>query len=55
MRRLLLMLQRHDRRLMPTQPPPDSSRLLRTQIEREILLLRVEEAELLSLVGVDDG
>ena len=54
MRRLLLLLLRHDRRLMPTQPPPDGSCLLRTQIEREILLLRVEEAELLSLVGVDD-
>lgn len=54
MRRLLLLLLRHDRRLMPTQPPPDGSCLLRTQIEGEILLLRVEEAELLSLVRVDD-
>ena len=39
---------------MPTQSPPDGSCLLRTQIEREILLLRVEEAELLALIGVDD-
>ena len=54
MRRLLLLLLRHDRRLMPTQPPPDGPCLLRTQIEREVFLLRVEEAELLSLVGVDD-
>ena len=54
MRRLLLLLLRHDRRLMPTQSPPDSPSLLRTQIKREIFLLGVEEAQLLSLVGVDD-
>ena len=54
MRRLLLLLLRHDRRLMPTQSPPDGPSLLRTQVEREILFLGVEEAELLSLVGVDD-
>ncbi len=40
---------------MPAQPPPDRPRLLRAQIEREVLFLRVEEAELLPLVRVDDG
>ncbi len=55
MRRLLLLLLRHERRLMPAQPSPDRPRLLRAQIEREVLFLRVEEAELLPLVRVDDG
>ena len=55
MRRLLLLLLRHDPRLMPTQPPPDRPRLLGSQIEREVFLFRVEETELLALVGVDDG
>ena len=39
---------------MPAQPPPDRSRLLRAQIQREVLLLGVEETELLALVRVDD-
>ena len=40
---------------MLAQPPPDRPRLLGAQIEGQVLLLRVEEAQLLSLVGVDDG
>lgn len=40
---------------MLAQPPPDGSGLLWAQVEREVLLLRVKDAELLSLVGVDDG
>ena len=42
--RLLLLLLRHDRRLMLAQPPPDRSGLLWAQIEGEVLLLCVEEA-----------
>ena len=55
MRRLFLLLLRHDRRLMLAQPPPDRSSLLGAQIQRQVLFLRVEEAQLLSLIGVDDG
>ena len=55
MGRLLLLLLRHDLRLMPTQPPPDRSGLLRAQIEGKVLFLRIEQTELLALVGVDDG
>ncbi len=40
---------------MLAQPPPDRSGLLWAQVEGEVLLLRVEKAQLLSLVGVDDG
>ena len=42
--RLLLLLLRHDRRLMLAQPPPDSPSLLGAQVEGKIFLLRVEEA-----------
>ena len=44
MRRLLLLLLRHDRRLMLAQPPSDRTGLLGAQIEREVLLLCIEEA-----------
>ncbi len=40
---------------MLAQPPPDRSGLLWAQVEGEVLLLCVEKAQLLSLVGVDDG
>ena len=37
------------------QTSPDRTSLLRSQIERQVLFLRVEETKLLALVGVDDG
>ena len=55
MRRLLFLLFRHDRALVLTQPPPDRAGLLGAQVEGEVFLLLVEEAELLALVRVDDG
>ena len=39
---------------MLVQPPPDRPSLLWTQVEGEVLFLCIEEAQLLSLVGVDD-
>lgn len=55
MRLPLLLLLRHPRRLILSQPPPNRTSLLWSEIEREELLLSVEETELLALVGVDDG
>ena len=55
MRRLLFLLFRHDRALVLAQAPPDRSGLLGAQVEGEVFLLLVEDAELLSLVRVDDG
>lgn len=40
---------------MLTQPPSNRSCLLWSQIERQVLLFGVEKAQLLALVGVDDG
>lgn len=37
------------------QAPPDRAGLFGSQVEGEVLLLLVEDAELLSLVRVDDG
>ena len=52
--RLLLLLLRHEGRLVLVQPPPDRPSLLWTQVEREVFFLCIEEAQLLPLVGVDD-
>ena len=40
---------------MLAQPPPDRSGLLGAQVEGQVFLLLVEDAELLALVRVDDG
>lgn len=37
------------------QAATDGPRLLRAQVERQVLLLRVEQAQLVALVGVDHG
>lgn len=37
------------------QPPADGAGLLRSQVQRQVLLVLVEEAELGALLGVDDG
>lgn len=51
----LLLLIAHNRRLMLRQPPSHRPRLLGAQVERQVLLVLVEEAELGPLGGVDDG
>jgi len=51
---LLLRLLRHHLPLMLRQPPPNRPRRLRPQIQRCVLLLGVEEAQLLPLRRVDD-
>ena len=53
MRLPLLLLLRHPRGLELRQPPPNGPRLLRAQVEREIFLALVEEAQLRALLGVD--
>lgn len=40
---------------MLRQPSPNRTGLLWAQVEWEVLLLRIEESQLLALVGVDDG
>ena len=40
---------------MLAQPPPDRAGLFGAQVEGQVFLLLVEEAELLALVRVDDG
>jgi hypothetical protein len=55
MRRLLLLLLRDSASILLTQPSPDRSCLFRSEIERKVLLLSVEFAQLSSLVGADDG
>jgi hypothetical protein len=37
------------------QPPADGTGLLRSQVQGQVLLVLVEEAELGALLGVDDG
>lgn len=37
------------------QPPPDSPGLLGAEVERQVFLALVEDAELLALSGVDDS
>ena len=51
----LLLLLRHDARLMPRQSPPHGAGLLGTEIEGSIFFVFVEDAELGALVGVDDS
>ena len=55
MRRPLLLLIRQFRRLMLAQAPPNRTSLFWSQVERQVLLLCVEEAQLLALVGIDNG
>ena len=55
MRRPLLALLAHNLRLMLAQTPPDCARLLRAQVQRQVFLVLVEDAQLGALVGVDDG
>jgi len=50
---LLLLLLRHFPRLMLRQPPPDRPRLLRSQIQWQVLLTLIEEPKLRTLVRVD--
>lgn len=51
----LPLLLRHRLTLMLGQPTPHRPRHLRPQIERDVLFLLVEEAQLLALGGVYDG
>lgn len=55
MRGALLLLLALDAGLVLGQAPPDRPRLLRAQIQRNVFLVFVEDAELGALVGVDDG
>ena len=50
-----LLLLRHARGLELRQPPPNRPRLLRAQVEREVFLALVQEAQLRALLGVDVG
>ena len=49
----LLLLLRPSRGLTLCQPSSDRTSLLRSKIERKVLLLFVEETELGALVGID--
>ena len=51
---LLLLLGDHGG-LVLGHAPADGAGLLCTEVEREVLLVLVEDAELCALVGVDDG
>lgn len=42
-------------RIVLGQPAADGTGLLRAEVERRVLLVLVEQAELVSLLGVDDG
>jgi len=55
MRRPLLLLLALNAGLVLRQAPPDRPRLLRAQVQRQVFLVLVEDAELRALVGVDDG
>ena len=52
---LLIVLLGHQPGLLLAQPPPDRPRLFRPQIQRQVLLLPVEQPQLGSLVRVDHG
>jgi hypothetical protein len=54
MRSALLALLRHLLAFMLAQTSPDSASLLWSQIEGQVLLVLIEEAELRTLVCVDD-
>lgn len=51
----LLLLLCHSRRLALCQSPPNRSRLLRTQIQWQVLLILVVDPQLFPLVGIDDS
>lgn len=55
MHRLLLLFLRYSTRILLAQSPPNGASLLRSEVEREVLLAGVELAEGVSLVGVDHG
>jgi hypothetical protein len=55
MHRPLRRLLQHPCLILLRQPSPNSPGLLRSEVEREVFLVLVEEAELCALVGVDDG
>lgn len=55
MRLALLRLLQHPPALMFVQPASDGSGLLRSQVERQVLLVLVEQPQLRALVGVYDG
>lgn len=52
---LLLLLLDNASSVLGRKSPPDSAGLLAAEIEREVLLLLVEETELGALVRVGDG
>lgn len=52
---LLALLDSLESRLVLGQPPPDSPGLLGAEVERQVFLALVEDAELLALSGVDDS
>jgi len=54
-RRLLLLLFGDSAGILLAQLSSDGTGLFWSEIEREVLLLCVEDAELVALVGVDDG
>lgn len=51
----LLLLLGDPAGVLLAQSSADGASLLGSEVEREVLLLLVEQAELVSLVGVDDG
>ena len=55
MHRPLRRLLQHPCLILLRQPSPNSPGLLRSEVEREVFLVLVEEAELCSLIGVNDG
>lgn len=55
MGRLLLLLLGDSAGILLAQSSSDGTGLLCSEIQREVLLLGVEESQLVSLVGVDDG
>lgn len=55
MQSLLALLDSLESRLVLGQPPPDSAGLLGAEVERQVLLVFVEDAELLALSGIDDS
>lgn len=52
---LLLLLLRHSAGILLRQRTTDRSSLLGSQVEGQVLLLGVEQAQLVALVGIDDG
>jgi hypothetical protein len=51
---LLLLLQCHSAGILLAQPPSNGSGLFRSEVEGEILLLRVEFSQFMALGSVDD-